>query len=59
MAKFTENKHFDQHLQTRIVCDASNTGLGAALEQLSTEGWVALLYASRFFKFPRGKIFSQ
>ena len=22
----TQNKHFDQHLDTRIVCDASNTG---------------------------------
>ena len=36
----------DQHLYTRIVCDASNTGLGAALEQHS--GWVAIAYASRF-----------
>ena len=38
VAKITQNKHFDQHLETRIVCDASNTGLGAALEQHSAEG---------------------
>ena len=38
----------DQHLDTRIVCDASNTGLGAALEQHSAEGWVAIAYATRF-----------
>ena len=48
VAKITQNKHFDQHLETRIVCDASNTGLGAALEQHSTEGWVAIAYSSHF-----------
>ena len=48
MAKTTQNKHFDQYLETRIVCDASNTGLGAALEQHSADGWVAIAYASRF-----------
>ena len=30
------------------MCDASTTGLGAALEQFSPEGWVAVAYASRF-----------
>ena len=48
MAKITQNKHFDQHLDTRIVCDASNTSSGAALEQHSTEVWVAIAHASRF-----------
>ena len=37
----TKNKHFDQHLDTRILCDASTTGVGAALEQFSPECWVA------------------
>ena len=44
VAKITQNKHFD----TRIVCDASNTSLGAALEQHAADGWVAIAYASRF-----------
>ena len=38
VAKITQNKHFDQYLDTRIVCDASKIGLGAALEQHSEEG---------------------
>ena len=50
IAKITQNKHFDQQLETRIVCDASNTGLGAALEQISPQGWIAVAYASRFLK---------
>ena len=52
VAKFTQNKHYDQHLETRIVCDASNTGLGAALEQHSTEGWVSYSLCVTFLKFP-------
>ena len=32
VAAITQNEHFDQHLKTRIVCDASNTSLGTALE---------------------------
>ena len=47
-AEITQNKHFDQHLDTRIVCDASTTGLGVALEQDSPEVWVAVAYALRF-----------
>ena len=35
--EITQNKHFDQDLDTRIVCDASTTGLGDALEQQSPE----------------------
>ena len=42
VAEITQNNHFDQHLETRIVSDASTTGLGAALEQYSPEGWVAV-----------------
>ena len=47
VAEITQNEHFDQQLEARIVCDASITGLGAALEQHSPEGWVAVAYASR------------
>ena len=45
VAEITQNKHFDQHLYTRIVCDVSTKGLGAALEQHSPEGWVDVAYA--------------
>ena len=48
VAEITQNKHFDQELETCIVCDASNTGLGAALELNSPGGWIAVAYASRF-----------
>ena len=55
VSEITQNKHFDQHLDTRIVCDASTTRLGAAIEQFSPEGWVAVAYASRFLKSLEGK----
>ena len=48
VAEITQNKHFDQQLETRIVCDVSNNELGAALEQNSPEGWIAVAYTSRF-----------
>ena len=37
VAKITQNKHFDQHLDTHIVCDASNkarSGIRTALSRL-------------------------
>ena len=48
VSEMTQNKHFDQHLNTRIACDSSTSRLGASLEQNSPEGWVAIAYASRF-----------
>ena len=48
VSEITQNKPFDQHLETRIKTDASTSGLGASLEQYSPEGWVAIAYASRF-----------
>ena len=48
VSDITQNKRFDNHLDTRIVCDASTTELGAALERFSPESWVAVACASRF-----------
>ena len=48
VAEITQNKHFDQNFDTRVLCDASTYRLGAALEQNTKEGWVAIAYASRF-----------
>ena len=36
-------------METRIKCDASRAGLGAALEQRSPIGWNTVAFASRFF----------
>ena len=41
VSETTQNNHFDQNLETRIVTDAS-------LEQHSQEGWVVIAYVSRF-----------
>ena len=48
MTKIKQNKHCDQNLDIRVVCDASTSGLGADLEQSTKEGWVAIAYASTF-----------
>ena len=43
-----ELRHFDIHRDTRIVCDASHNGLGAVLEQLNSDGWRPISFASRY-----------
>ena len=48
VANATENTHYNPHLETRIKCDASRAGLGAALEQRSPTGWHTVVFASRF-----------
>ena len=48
VANVTENTHYNPHLETRIKCDASRAGLGAALEQRSPTGWHTVAFASRF-----------
>ena len=47
IANATENTHFNPTLETRVKCDASCQGLGAALEQLDCEGWKTVAFASR------------
>ena len=44
----TENKHFDINKETRVKCDASRKGLGAALEQKHNSIWKPVAYARRF-----------
>ena len=48
IANHTENIHYNPQLETRIKCDASRSGLGAALEQLTVNGWKPISFASRF-----------
>ena len=48
VANATENTHYNPHLETRIKCDASRAGLGAAFEQRSLTGWHTVAFASRF-----------
>ena len=47
-ANATANSHYNPQLKTRIKCDASRSGLGAALEQLTVDRWKPIAYTSRF-----------
>ena len=44
----TANSHYNPQLETRVNCDASRSGLGAALEQLTVDGWKPIAFRSRF-----------
>ena len=46
IANSTENRHYNPKLDGRVKCDASRSGLGAALEQNTPDGWKPI--ASRF-----------
>ena len=48
MANATANSHYNPQLETRVNCDASPCGLGAALEQLTVDGWKPIAFTSRF-----------
>ena len=48
VANIVELRHSDIHGDIRIVCDASHNGLGAVLEQLNSDGWRPILFASRY-----------
>ena len=48
IANATANSHYNPQLETRVKCDASRSGLGAALEQLIVDGWKQIAFASRF-----------
>ena len=44
-SEITQNKDCDQNLETRVVCALSTFDLDVALEQRTTDGWVAIAYA--------------
>ena len=48
IANATANSHYNPQLETRVKCDASRSGLGAALEQLTVDGWKPIAFMSRF-----------
>ena len=47
IANATANSHYNPQLETRVKCDASRSGLGAALEQLTVDVWKPIAFASR------------
>ena len=48
IAASSENSHYNPKLDIRVKCDASSSGLGAALEQNTPEGWKPIAFALRF-----------
>ena len=48
IANSTENSLYNPKLDVRVKCDASRSGLGAALEQNTPDGWKPIAFASRF-----------
>ena len=48
IAKATANSHYSPQLATRVKCDASHSGHGAALGQLTVDGWKPIAFTSRF-----------
>ena len=51
IANITKIFHYDQNRKTRVKCDASHSGLGAASEQeVESDIWVPIAFASRFLK---------
>ena len=55
VANIVELRHFDIHLDTIIVCDASHNGLGAVLEQLNSDEWRPISFASRYLNEAKKK----
>ena len=56
MSDITMMYHYDPKRKSRIKCDASHSGLGAALEQQLTEDtWVPTSFASRFLNVQEKK----
>ena len=49
IANHTESIHYNPQIETRIKCDPSRSGLEAALEELTVDGWKPIAFAPRFF----------
>ena len=49
IANATEKSHYKPQLETRVKNDASRSGLGAALEQLTVDGLEPIAFTSRFY----------
>ena len=58
VANIVELKRFDVHKDIRIVCDASHNNLGVVLEQLRSEGWQPISFASQFLNAAEKKVFN-
>ena len=50
IANATEKSHYKPQFETRVKCDASRSVLGAALKQLTLDGWKPIAFTSRFIK---------
>ena len=48
IANHTENTHYNPLIETRIKSEDSRSGLEAALEHLTVNGWKLISFASRF-----------
>ena len=48
IANSRENSHYNPKLNIRVKCDASRSGLGAALKQNTSDGWKPIAFLSEF-----------
>ena len=48
IANSTKISHYNPKLDVQVKCDASRSGLGAALEQNTPDGWKPIAFASQF-----------
>ena len=55
IVNITENNNFDIKRMSRLMTDASHSGLGATLEQWDGENWVTIAFASRFLNNHKSK----
>ena len=51
IANATEISHYNPQLETRVKCDASCSGLWAALEQFTVDEWKPIAFTATFLSF--------